>query len=445
MEPRIQYARTSDDVGIAYADVGSGTALLTMPGHGFSHAELNWTMYAKVVQPLASRFRTIWYDARGTGLSDRGVIDFSIEAMIRDLEAVVARTGSDSFVLAAWTHGAPIAVTYAAAHPERVSHLILCDAFASFSDFSQSPGYRAYIQLRDTDWEILTETFAQVLWAFDNPEYGRPFAEFMRASVKPEALRAVYEAQEKYEVTDLLPKIAAPTLVVHNRNNRWSPLTAGQRIAATIPNARLASIDDFAYAPVPALIEDFVLGEHAPAAPAVPNVPSGTAVIMFADIADSTALTERLGDIPFRARARDLDGALRTVIRDLGGTPIDGKLLGDGILAVFTSAREGIAAALVCATAGGQAGLPLHLGLHAGDVIREDNNVYGGAVNIASRISGLSAPGEVLVSDTVRSLARTSAGVGFEDRGEQALKGVGEAVRVWAVVQGDGADSANRP
>ena len=82
---------------------------------------------------------------------------------------------------------------------------------------------------------------------------------------------------------------------------------------------------------------------------------------------------------------------------------------------------------------GGQEGLPLHLGLHAGDVIRDDNNVYGGAVNIASRISGLSAPSEVLVSDTVRSLARTSAGVTFEDRGEQALKGVGETMRVWAV------------
>ena len=65
--------------------------------------------------------------------------------------------------------------------------------------------------------------------------------------------------------------------------------------------------------------------------------------------------------------------------------------------------------------------------------IREDNNVYGGAVNIASRISGLSAPGEVLVSDVVRTLARTSAGVQFDDRGEQTLRGVGEPVRVWAV------------
>ena len=104
------------------------------------------------------------------------------------------------------------------------------------------------------------------------------------------------------------------------------------------------------------------------------------------------------------------------------------------MLAVFTSARQAIEAAVVCGRAGDDAGLPLHLGLHAGDVIREENNVYGGAVNIASRISGLSAPGEVLVSETVRSLARTSSGVRLEDRGEQALRGVGEPVRVWAVI-----------
>jgi len=168
-------------------------------------------------------------------------------------------------------------------------------------------------------------------------------------------------------------------------------------------------------------------------ATAVAILPSGMTVILFAD---STVLTERLGDDAFRAKARELDGALRTIIRDNAGTPIEGKLLGDGVLAVFTSARQAIEAALACGRSGDDAGLPLHLGLHAGDVIREENNVYGGAVNIASRISGLSAPGEVLVSDIVRGLARTSAGVRFEDRGEQALKGVGEAVRVWAVREG---------
>jgi class 3 adenylate cyclase len=430
MEPRIQYAKTSDGVNIALLMAGEGRPLIVMPIPGFSHAALSWEMFAAVVQPLARKYRLVGYDSRGSGLSDRSAVDFTMEAMIRDLEAVVERSAFESFVLASWGTAVPIAVTYSVAHPERVSHLILVDGCATFSDFAQSPAYKAGVPLLDADWVLFTETFAQVLWAYANPEFGRRFAEFIRECCEPEAMRALWKAWESRDVTALLPSVAAPTLIVHNKNNRWFPLDAGQRLAAAVSNARLTLIDDITYAPVPNLIDAFV-GEGQPRGPALP---SGMTAILFADIADSTALTERLGDAAFRAKARDLDAALRTVIRDHSGTPIEGKLLGDGVLAVFTSARRAIEAALASAKAGAEASLPLHLGLHAGDVIREDNNVYGGAVNIASRISGLSQPGEVLVSDTVRSLARTSAGVRFEDRGEQMLKGVGESVRVWAVV-----------
>jgi class 3 adenylate cyclase len=213
-------------------------------------------------------------------------------------------------------------------------------------------------------------------------------------------------------------------------------VSVARQLASQIGNARLAVMEEDPSATyldsIVQSVEDFLNEVTAPSEPE-PTLPSGTAIILFADIADSTALTESLGDAAFRTKARDLDAALRTVIRDHSGTPIEGKLLGDGVLAVFTSARQAIEAALACCRTGDGAGLPLHLGLHAGDVIREENNVYGGAVNIASRISGLSAPGEVLVSETVRSLARTSAGVRFEDRGEQELKGVGDPVRLWAV------------
>jgi class 3 adenylate cyclase len=162
------------------------------------------------------------------------------------------------------------------------------------------------------------------------------------------------------------------------------------------------------------------------------------AVILFADIADSTALTERLGDAAFREKARTLDDALRAAVRDHGGSVIDAKTLGDGILATFPAASQAIAAALACASTGSAQGLPLHVGLHAGDVIRESDNVFGGAVNIAARISSLAQPGEVLVSDVVRAVGRTSAGVGFEDRGEQALKGIDDPVRVFAVRDSEG-------
>jgi class 3 adenylate cyclase len=166
----------------------------------------------------------------------------------------------------------------------------------------------------------------------------------------------------------------------------------------------------------------------------VTEAPSGTAIILFADIVDSTRLTEELGDTAFREKARGLDEAMRAAIRANGGTPVEGKTLGDGVLAVFTSARQAITCAQACHVAASAEGLSLHAGIHAGDVIREADNVYGGAVNIAARVASASAAGETLVSGTVRDLARTSAGVTFEDRGEHALKGIAEAQRLFAVV-----------
>jgi adenylate cyclase len=116
------------------------------------------------------------------------------------------------------------------------------------------------------------------------------------------------------------------------------------------------------------------------------------------------------------------------------GTEIEGKVMGDGVMGVFTSAAHAIAGARACHEISAASELGLHIGLHAGDVIREDNNVYGGAVNIASRVCDASTPGEILVSATARDLARTSAGVTFEDRGERTLKGIEDPVRVFAVL-----------
>jgi class 3 adenylate cyclase len=190
---------------------------------------------------------------------------------------------------------------------------------------------------------------------------------------------------------------------------------------------------------VVAAVRLFLTGRQEPpvteeARPAEAAAPAGvSAVILFTDIADSTALTEALGDARFREASRALDAGLRAAIRDAGGAAIDGKLLGDGVLATFGSAAQAIDGAQRCLALSAASELGLHIGLHAGDVIREDGNVFGGAVNIAARICGLSAPGEILVSDVVRGMARSSAGVVFDDRGEQEMKGVGEPVRVYAV------------
>jgi class 3 adenylate cyclase len=435
MEPRIRYAKTSDGVSIAFATVGEGTPLLMIPTPPFS-ALMSWKLLGPTLyEPLARSYQVFQYDPRGCGHSDRAAIDFSMEAMIRDLEAVIEEADITRFALMAFIDGVPIALTFAARHTGDLTHLVICDGWAEFADSEGTPASQVETAIRGKDWGLYTETFAQVLWGVDDPVITKQFAALMRESCSEDALRSAYSEMESYNATPLLSRVTVPTLVLHNQNNRWNPLAVGRRLAANIPGARLAVIDDLFWVTVPELVREFTGAAVRAETSRAPANPAGTAIILFADIVDSTVLTERLGDVAFREKARDLDATLRTIINGNGGTPIEGKLLGDGVLATFSSASQAIGAALACGKAGEDGGLPLHLGLHAGDVIREDNNVFGGAVNVAARISGLSAPGEVLVSDTVRSLARTSAGVSFEDRGEQTLKGVGEAVRVWRVVQ----------
>ena len=431
MEPHIQYATTSDGVSIAFMDLGAGTPLVFV-GIVWGDAHL-YASGAPISKPLtdelvAAGFRCIRYDSRGTGSSDRDAADFSLEASVRDLEAAVQSLDLGGFDLIARGHGGPTAIAYSVQHPKRVSHLTLVDSAASGKELhaSEVRPINVIQTGSQAEWEYFTLALGNQLMKYEDSEAGRKYGEKMRAGMTVQAFLACEESFERIDVTALLPSVSVPALVVHDSGlERAHMKVAAQRLARRIPNARFVSTDDWVRA-----FREFVREERDGASDVLP---AGTATILFADIVDSTALTERLGDAAFRDKARELDATLRAIIRENAGTPIEGKLLGDGVLATFTSARQAIEAALACGRAGEDGGLPLHLGLHAGDVIREDNNVYGGAVNIASRISGLSAPGEVLVSETVRSLARTSAGVSFEDRGEQSLKGVGEPVRAWAV------------
>ena len=135
MEPRIQYAKTADGVSIAFCVAGEGPPLLFVSHPPFCHVQLDWqTAFSHLYQPLARNHRFVWFDWQGTGLSDRDAIDFSMDAMVRNIEAVVARTGLEKFTLSALVAGVLIAVTYAATRPERVSHLILADGWTKFAE-----------------------------------------------------------------------------------------------------------------------------------------------------------------------------------------------------------------------------------------------------------------------------------------------------------------------
>jgi class 3 adenylate cyclase len=301
----------------------------------------------------------------------------------------------------------------------------------------------ALLALPSADWRFISENVSRLVQGWEEDEVSQRLAALLRDSIDLAGFRRWFEAYASWNVQDLLPIVSTPTLLTCILDHPWFGPESVRPVAAAMPNARVfvadgATSHERAVQTVAAVREFLGAPPEAPSQIATRTSTAGTAIILFADIADSTALTERMGDAAFRAKARALDDALRSVVRDNGGAAIDGKLLGDGILATFPAASHAIAAALTLEAAAAPTGLGLHIGLHAGDVLREhdargQSNVYGGAVNIASRISALAAPGEVLVSDIVRGLARTSAGVTFEDRGEHLLKGIAEPQRVFAV------------
>jgi class 3 adenylate cyclase/pimeloyl-ACP methyl ester carboxylesterase len=384
------------------------------------------------------RHRRFWisYDRRGTGASQRDVTDVSFEAQIADIEAILDALSVESCDITAYFEGGAVAIAFAARHPGRVRRLVLWQPFAIGGDFMPAARIQSLIGIASSDWPLATRTLANV-WVPRGPvEVQRALARGFRERLSADTMVRYLEQYLTVDVREDATRVAAETLVMHPAG-AGVPRQAPEVVAALIPNATLEHVEQtasfVASEGVAGRIIDFVDGVHTSTATAGSAAPSNTAIILFTDIADSTALTERMGDAPFRAAARALDDRMRAAIRESGGTPVEGKVLGDGVMAVFTSAAQAIDAARRCVALSAESELQLHVGLHAGDVIRERDNVYGGAVNIASRICGLSAPGEILVSATIRDLARTSADVTFDDRGEHALKGIDDPQRVFAV------------
>jgi class 3 adenylate cyclase/pimeloyl-ACP methyl ester carboxylesterase len=391
------------------------------------------------------------YDRRGLGESTRDVADFGIEAQVRDLAAVADALDLETFDVLAHFDGTPIAIAYAARCPERVKRMVLWEPFVSGANWVPPERVRGLIDLARTDWALALRALVTVWIPNETTETQRRLMRALRERITPAGLIRSLESVQAANVEAEARRVRAETLILHP-TDAGLPGRHSRAVAALISGSVLRTVEGLTFpagVEVPEMILQFLEGERdvtrsqaQVAAPAPAAASASTAIIMFADVVDSTALTERLGDAGFRAKARELDDALRATVREHGGGAIDGKLLGDGILATFPAASGAIGAALALEDAAQSVELELHVGLHAGDVIREEENVYGGAVNVASRICALSAPGEVLVSDLVRGLARTSAAVAFEDRGERELKGIGEPVRVYAVRGREASDTA---
>jgi pimeloyl-ACP methyl ester carboxylesterase len=284
-EQEIAFTTTSDGVRIAYSTTGEGPPVVLILGW-FTHLEQGanspgLNLWAPALLP---RHRIVQYDGRGSGLSDRGISDFSLEAKLRDLEAVIAATGLERFALYAVSAGGPTAIAYAVRNPERVTRIAFYGSFASFAAAGRRnlERWKSFPQLVRTSWGEDNPAFRQLFTSLFMPESDalsiRMFNEFQRMAATPEDAAAFIESLIDTDVTPLAPRIRVPTLVVHVRGDQVVPFALGREVAALVPGSRLVGIegpnhmimsDDAAYQQFEQAIAGFFAAdvEDSPAAP----------------------------------------------------------------------------------------------------------------------------------------------------------------------------------
>lgn len=459
MEPEIRYATTADGVSIAYYSMGEGIPLVVTSMILFSHLHSQFFREfhrSRSGKGLGRGLQLVRYDERGTGLSDRHPIDFSIEARLLDLDCVIDRLALTRFALMGMTHGGTAAIGYAARNPERVTHLILSNPYAR-----DPPGYlqggvlTAYELLErrpsEQEWERYTLTIANALTGFGDSELARKLATHWRESMTLEAMLASYAAQRAIDLTPLLPKVAVPTLVMHRASPAGVnavPMEASREVASKIPDARfvtLSSGDNWTLwtDEETRIVEDFLCVEQeapAPGTAAAISSHGATArvprTILFTDIESNTDILQRLGDDAWRAVLRDHERVTREVLRAHGGAEV--KTMGDGFMVSFDSATNAVQFAVdlqkAYAARNESAAEPIRvrMGVNAGEPIAEDDDLFGTAVTVASRIMSQAQGGEILVSDVVRGLV-AGKGFVFADHGEFTPKGFEAAVHLYEV------------
>jgi class 3 adenylate cyclase len=406
-----------------------------------SHIQMEWQVpeFRRWYERLAENRKLVRYDGRGSGLSDRGTTNYSLDAQLLDLDAVVKRLGLERFALLAVSDGGPAAIAYAARHPEQVSHLILWCTSARVSDM-RGGGFEALESLLDANWELYTETFMHVGLGWSEGEEARRYAALMREYVTPDAMRAFFRASANVDVTDVLPHVTTPTLVLQRRGVAWLDVDIARGLATRIPDARLALLEGESAGPylgdmeaVATAIDEFLSEGEETAEASAPLVKEDIHTILFTDMEGSTALTERLGDARAQELRRTHDSIVRDALKAQGGS--ETKHTGDGIMASFPSASRAIGCAVAVQRAIAEQGdtpLRVRIGLNAGEPVAEEADLFGTAVNLARRICDHAEPGQILVSDVVQQLA-AGKGFVFADMGEATLKGFEKPVRLHEV------------
>jgi class 3 adenylate cyclase len=426
--PDVSYAQ-SGDVSIAYQVVGEGpTDLVLVPFLSNIYTLWQAPRFAEFAERLAADRRLIVVNPRGVGLSDRPR-GFTVESRMDDISAVMDAAQSEQAVLFGIAEQAATCAFFAASYPERVEALVLYNAWGRAAGRDTDRRHEVLREEREK-WgrRDTLEEFAAVInpqWA-DDPEYLEWFVWHHRLTASPATWVEVRRMQMDLDVTEVLPAIRVPTLVV----SKDFAGDRGEAIAEAIPDSELVLVPGQGGAPmendyVVEAIEAFLAG-------AKPHQVPDTvlATVLFTDLVGSTETAVEVGDRGWRDLLERHHTLVRRELERYRGVEID--TAGDGFFASFDGPARAIACAREIVERVPELGLTLRAGIHTGECERVGDKLAGLAVNVGARVSGAATAGEVLVSQTVKDLVAGS-GIEFEERGAHELKGVPGEWTLYAV------------
>jgi class 3 adenylate cyclase len=435
----VLFAR-SDDVDIAYRVVGDGPVDLIYVQGSLTHLEACWELpqFRRYCERLAEFTRLVCFDKRGMGMSDRVPGTATLEERMDDIRAIMDAIGSERAAVMGESEGGPLAMLFAAAHPERTVALILQGAEVRERTDDDWPWGESTEEEFEAAMATLPERFSKGLgiYAIAPSIAGEEWARAWRARVvtnaaTPKSAEAFMRMAFEIDVRHVVPAVNVPTLIVHAASDGVCHVENARYLARNISGARYVELQTEDHVPwfepdeTIAEIREFLTGRREAGSP-----DRMLATVLFTDLVGSTERAVELGDRRWRDLIEQHHIAVRRELARFDGREVD--TAGDGFFATFDGPARGIRCARAIVGSVRPLGLDVRAGLHTGEVELADGKVAGIAVNIGARVAARAGAGEVLVSGTVRDLVAGS-GLEFHDRGSTALKGIPGEWRVFAV------------
>jgi class 3 adenylate cyclase/dienelactone hydrolase len=438
--PETRYAR-SGDVHIAFQVFGEGDVdVVLVPGYT-THVELVWEHEpaARFLEALGSFARVIAFDRRGSGLSDPVAGAPTLETRMDDVRAVMDAAGSERAALVGMSEGAPLAILFAATHPDRVQALVCSGGMARSTYADDYPWALPPEALIESGTELILPHWGDgslievaAPSQENNPAAREFFGRMQRATASPGMMTALAQMFLDLDVRDVVPTVHVPVLVLHRVHDRLVNVRNGRWLAEHFPNARMVELDGDDHLPWYegtqewlGEVQEFLTGSRAE-----PEPDRVLATVLFTDVVDSTGTAARLGDRRWLELLEDHRRVVRDALSRFGGREV--KTIGDGFLATFDGPGRAIRCAREILELSETLGVRVRAGLHTGECELMSEDVGGIAVHIAARVSALAGPGEILVSRTVKDLV-VGSGIAFSDRGTQTLKGIPDTWQLHSV------------